>query len=410
MEYELLFALEKKLIVFYIAEEKSPAFLLPKKRKGVHTNDYHSEGDSPLAKFLKTEYSKLKEPRRNPRFFCCTKRRKIDFMMNYEIFKEVVADTFKDYLPEQYRDMELKVMPVNKVNRMMDGINLIGGKDDRVVSPTIYINDMYDHYKACNDLKDAIQTGAERMVNAFSKCPETPKIDLADAKDNIVFQLVNTEQNKEMLAGVPHREFQDLSIIYRWVMKVDTEGIQSAVVKNELAEQLGLNEEQLFKLAAENTRRILPPCVKSMNDIICEMFMKDGMPQEIAELMIGEMPADKTMWVISNDRGINGAISMLYEDKLHTLATELESDFYILPSSVHEVIAVSASMGDPNELAEMVAEINMDQVALEERLSNQVYHYDKDLRKLSLATDTPNKRLDGMVAEPPMVYEAKQSR
>ncbi|MBQ8243198.1 MAG: hypothetical protein IJZ40_07015, partial [Bacteroidaceae bacterium] len=62
------------------------------------------------------------------------------------------------------------------------------------------------------------------------------------------------------------------------------------------------------------------------------------------------------------------------------------------------------------ELAEMVSEINMDQVALEERLSNQVYHYDKDLRKLSLATDTPNKRLDGIVAEPPMVYETKQSR
>ena len=77
---------------------------------------------------------------------------------------------------------------------------------------------------------------------------------------------------------------------------------------------------------------------------------------------------------------------------------------------MHEVIAVSTSMGDPNELAEMVAEINMDQVALEERLSNQVYHYDKDLRKLSLATDTPNRRLDGIVAEPPMVYEAKQSR
>jgi len=31
----------------------------------------------------------------------------------------------------------------------------------------------------------------------------------------------------------------------------------------------------------------------------------------------------------------------------------------------------------------------------EERLSNQVYHYDKDLRKLTLATDTPNERLDG---------------
>ena len=32
----------------------------------------------------------------------------------------------------------------------------------------------------------------------------------------------------------------------------------------------------------------------------------------------------------------------------------------------------------------------------------------KDLRKLTLATDTPNKRLDGIVAEPPLVYDAKE--
>lgn len=70
-------------------------------------------------------------------------------MMNYEIFKEVVKDSFKDYLPEQYKDMELRVCSVNKVNRMMDGINLIGGSEVKNVSPTIYINDMYDHYKAC---------------------------------------------------------------------------------------------------------------------------------------------------------------------------------------------------------------------------------------------------------------------
>ena len=330
-------------------------------------------------------------------------------MMKYEIFREVVADTFQNYLPEEYKNMEMKIVSVNKLNRMMDGINLIGN-GEKAVSPTIYINDMYDHYTLCNDLQEAIQSGADRMVEAFKKCPEVPAIGFAEAKDNIVFQLVNTEQNREMLAEVPHREFQDLSIIYRWVVKVDAEGIQSTVVKNGLAEQFGVNEEQLFKLAAENTRRIFPPCIKSMNEVLLEMFEKDGMPREIAEMMLGEMPADRMMYVISNDRGINGAISMLYEDKLHSLAMELENDLYILPSSVHEVIAVSVDMGEPYELAQMVSEINMDQVALEERLSNQVYHYDKDLRKVSLATDTPNKRLDGIVAEPPMVYEAKQSR
>ena len=331
-------------------------------------------------------------------------------MMKYEIFKEVVADTFKDYLPEQYKDMEMQVVSVNKVNRVLDGINLISGREGTHVSPAIYINDMYDHYKLCNDLKEAIKSGADRMVKAFSICPDIPKIELSEAKDNIVFQLVNTEQNRDMLADIPHREYQDLSVIYRWVVKIEDEGVQSIMLKNSLAEQLGLTEEQLFKLAAENTRRIFPPVVKSMNEVICEMFVKDGMPREAAEMMIEEMAADNVMYVISNNTGINGAVSMLYENELHKLANQMEDDLYVLPSSIHEVIAVPVSMGEPNELADMVSEINMSQVALEERLSNQVYHYDKDLRKLNLATNTPNLRLDGIVAEPPMVYETKQSR
>lgn len=331
-------------------------------------------------------------------------------MMNYEIFKEVVKDKFMDYLPEQYRDMKLVVNPTPKVNCTLDGINLIGGKGERLVSPTIYINDMYEHYKHCEDLQSVLQSAAQAMEKAFDRNVEVPKIDAGEARDNIVFQLVNTEQNKEMLADMPHREYQDLSIIYRWIIKTDQEGIESTLIRNGLAEQLGFTEEQLFKLAAENTRRMFPPCVKSMNEVIRDMMMKDGMPQEIAEMMMQEIPADKMMYVVSNDRGINGAISMLYEDQLHRLSMNVGEDLYILPSSIHEVIAVSVSMGTPEELAEMVSEINMSQVSLDERLSNQVYHYDKDLRKLSLATDTPNKRLDGIVAEPPMVYEAKQSR
>ena len=87
------------------------------------------------------------------------------------------------------------------------------------------------------------------------------------------------------------------------------------------------------KCAAENTRRLFPPVVRSMNDIMREMFARDGMPQEIADMMIAEIPPEQTMWVISNEKGINGAASMLYENELHELAESLESDLYILPSS-----------------------------------------------------------------------------
>ena len=331
-------------------------------------------------------------------------------MMNYEIFKEVVAEKFMDYMPEQYQGMRLRVEPVNKVNKVLDGITLVGSGAGRSVSPTLYINHMYEHYLETENLQEVLQSAARRMDMAFKEMPEVGDVNLEGAKDNIVFQVINTLQNEDMLRDMPHREFQDLSIIYRWVVKVDENGIQSSAIRNNLAEQLGMNEEQLFKCAVENTRRIFPPTVKSMNDVIREMFISDGMPAEVADMMIGEMTEDKMMWVISNDRGINGAGSMLYEDNLHKLAMKLETDLYILPSSVHECIAVSTNVGDPYELAEMVSEINMGQVALEDRLSNQVYHYDKDARRLTLATDTPNKRLDGMVAEAQLIYDNGKSR
>lgn len=200
-------------------------------------------------------------------------------------------------------------------------------------------------------------------------------IDFENAKDNIIFQLVNTEQNREILKGMPHRDFQDLSIIYKWVLDISPEGMNTARVDNALSARLNLNEEQLFVLAAENTRKILPPRVTPIDELLREMGVK----------IIEEMPLNQTMWVISNDQRMYGATSMLYEDKLHTLAQKIGTDLYILPSSVHEVIAVSA-MRNPEELAKIVSEINTTQVPLEERLSNQVYYYDKDLRKLTMAT------------------------
>ncbi len=67
-------------------------------------------------------------------------------MMTYEIFKEVVTEKFKDYLPPKYQNMDMTVAPVQKVNRTLDGISLTGETEGMLIAPTIYINDMYEHY------------------------------------------------------------------------------------------------------------------------------------------------------------------------------------------------------------------------------------------------------------------------
>ena len=330
-------------------------------------------------------------------------------MMDYEIFKEVVKASFLSYMPESYQGMEVRVESVDKVNRKLDGLSLLANNGKTMISPTLYINDMYEKYLKTEDLQATLREAAEAMDEVFKEAT-IPPLDISTAKGNIIFQLVNTVQNEDMLKNKPHREFHDLSVMYRWVVSVEEKQMSTIVINNSLAESLGMDEEQLFKAAAENTRRIMPPVVKSMNEVMRDIFVADGMPKELADLMVGEQEPEMTMWIITNESKIDGAASMLYEDKLHNLAESVGTDLYILPSSVHEVIAVSVEMGEPEELAQMVSEVNMAQVELGERLSNQVYHYDKDLRKITLATDTPNKRLDGVVAEQGLVYETKQSR
>lgn len=316
-------------------------------------------------------------------------------MMNYESFKKVVAETFMSYLPERYQGMEMRIIPVKKVNRVCDGITLVNSnsKEKCNVSPTVYVNDMYASYFSTGEFQEVLQDVAKSVDEAFTEAQQLVELKFEDAKNNIVFQVINTLQNEDLLKEVPHREFLDLSIVYRWILRVGKEGIQSSVVQNNLAEKLGMGEEQLFKYAMENTRRILPPIVRDINEVICSVIT-DSQSKNAMNQLIDMMPEADKLWIISNEVGVYGAAVMLYDAILDDLASRFSSDIYVLPSSVHECIVVSARILDPYKLAEVVSGINSEQVELEERLSNQVYHYSVDNRKLTLATDTPNKRLD----------------
>lgn len=307
-------------------------------------------------------------------------------MMNYENFKEIVMEKFMDYMPENYRGMELAIIPVNKANVMLDGLIIRGiGKN---TSPIIYVDDMYKEYQDCGNLEQCIMKQCNAMVRTIEELPVV-SIDgiLKDAKEKIVFQIINTQLNRAMLDKVPHRQFMDISIIYKIIINKDQRGIQSMEVTDEIAGLLGMNEGQLFRCAVENTKRIFPTTVRNMNDVLKDMCLNYGVPDDDIGMILDERMADQAMWVISNTACNNGVANMLYENVLHELAEKLGSNLYILPSSVHEVIAVPTELGGPGELAELVNQANMQCVSPTERLSNHVYYYDRDLRKLTLATD-----------------------
>lgn len=332
--------------------------------------------------------------------------------MDYEMFKELVTGNFLSYMPDAFKSYDVKVKPINKTNQMLDGLCLVPpDHKEGMTYPVIYINWMYEQYLKGGSFEKVMASSAGVLADAFQNIPDNLKnFNISHAEEKVVMMLVNTEQNKEMLKKVPHREFNDLSIVYRYVADMEKADVRTVLVDEGLAKSFGMTEQQLYEAAVINTKKLFPPVVKTIYEVLYDTFIKDGMPEKLADMMIEETPPDNILYVVTNDRMINGAVSMLYEENIHELAEKLGNDLYILPSSIHEVLAVSAEVNDPGILAQMVKEINMDQVDLQERLSNQVYYYDRDLRKISLATDTPDKRLDGIVAEPQMIYETGKPR
>ena len=298
-------------------------------------------------------------------------------------------------MDEKYKDCEVVIRKVNKTNREVDGLNMLDIPGLKNATPTLYVNDLYEKYKKTGDYEEVARMAAETMeygIKSFNSQIKEECLDTSKLKDKVFFSLINAEQNRELLNTVPHREFEDLAIVYRWNIGAGSDGVYTNLVDNDLAKKEGLTENDLYNAANKNTKELFPVLVKNMNEFISEIMFGDSelsgeMEEEFKEVMM-ETQDERSMYVITNESKLFGATSMLYEETLYELAEKIGSDLYILPSSIHEVIAVSADFGSPDEWAEMVYEINMDQVDINDRLSNQVYCYDKDLRTLRLATDT----------------------
>ena len=102
-------------------------------------------------------------------------------------------------------------------------------------------------------------------------------------------------------------------------------------------------------------------------------------------LLESEEKGEDKMYVLSNRARSNGAACMIYPYVLRMMGDILEEDFYILPSSIHEVILVPASAGiSVAEMEKMVCEINETQVPEEEILGSHVYRYSRKNKTISM--------------------------
>lgn len=77
---------------------------------------------------------------------------------------------------------------------------------------------------------------------------------------------------------------------------------------------------------------------------------------------------------------------MLFEDYFERLSKRFDADLVILPSSVHEVLALPLrDTDDIGELTSMVREINANEVSAQDKLSDNVYLYERATKRIRLA-------------------------
>ena len=95
------------------------------------------------------------------------------------------------------------------------------------------------------------------------------------------------------------------------------------------------------------------------------------------------IPEEPIQVIVTNETSLFGAINIYNEDCIKQVQEKLHANnFYVLPSSKHEVICVPTEGVEINALLEMVAEVNQTQVREKDRLGDFVLYYDGNTKQL----------------------------
>ena len=204
-------------------------------------------------------------------------------------------------------------------------------------------------------------------------------LDFQSVKERLRFRLVNREMNQARLEQIPYIEYLDLAVVF-YIEIEDTEnGCFSIMVRKVLAEKWGVTEKDLYAAALENMQRQFPPVIELLDDIMFRMLdeMLEDNESKMEELCIPAM--EVPLHVVTNKRGLWGAGTILYPGVLKELADKLETDLFLIPSSVHEILAWQYKEdADVVELKGMVEYVNQHDVKEDDVLSNNLYRYRRD--------------------------------
>ncbi len=314
--------------------------------------------------------------------------------MNYEEFIEKIKMGVSEKIGN---DSNVKVHKIIKNNDIeLDALTI--AEEHAEASPTIYLNAYYEDYYHGKRIESIV----DEIIRLYESHRGTMDFDIGFFKDfenvksRIAYKVVNADSNVRLLQDVPHIKKMDLAMVFYCIIENTQLGSATALIHNSHLEMWKVTIEDIYKIALENTPKLLNSEIKSMDEIIKEMIIDDlesngkdvDLEQITSEEFYDEVMEERNgvgMYVLTNKNKINGASCMFYNNVLDDFANEKENDLYILPSSIHEVIIVPAIDSiDKDDLNTMVREVNAEAVELGEILSDHVYYYNREIKEISM--------------------------
>ena len=301
--------------------------------------------------------------------------------LTFDEFKETVKNEVKEFLPENFHTADIKLKVFEKNNNVrLTGLIIESACN---MSPTIYIDNFYKKYQDGTDINIILQEIAKiRMeYDVTDDFDVTTVTDFNKCRKKIMPRLIGAEENSEILKVRPHIRIEDLAVTFCIDLGENKDGLMSVPVQFELMETWNVTADQLYEIALENLTKADIGVFTPMREILFAGMLSelkeicDG-DEEEARRKLDQMIPDNNLWVLTNKRRVNGANMLLDRSVMEDVIKEVGTDFFILPSSIHECIILPTDSGmNSQQLEAMVCEVNETQVEKEERLSNSVYRY-----------------------------------
>lgn len=293
--------------------------------------------------------------------------------MNYETFKTSTVNSIQKYFGDK---ASVSLQSITKNNNIrMDGLII---QDSSInIAPTIYLNYYYEDYLAGKPLPAVW----DAIIASYQDNLPKNNMDLSfftdynKVKYQIIYKLVNYGQNAGLLKDVPHFRYLDLAVVFCCYLSDAPGGNASILIHNHHLDLWNVTADTLYELAVKNTPILLPYELKSMEDTL-----KALCPDFPLASAAGAPDHSSEMYVLSNTEKLYGASAILYPDILSYFGKLSGCDFYILPSSIHEVLLLpKGPHSHISDLNCIVRDVNGSQLLEEEILSDHAYIYDRSL-------------------------------